>query len=141
MNRDDTYALLTAVAAGELPVETAVKALGDGAGFTDLGFARVDTHRALRTGDPEVVYGAGKIPEQLVAIVAALRAAHPDRPALVTRVGAAGRAALAGAYPEAAVDELARAVAVAATVAVNTFLARSRARIWARSGRPAHGTA
>jgi NCAIR mutase (PurE)-related protein len=81
-------------------------------GYTDLGYARVDTDRAARTGDPEVVFGAGKTTEQVLGIVAELRAAHPDRPALVTRVGAAGRAALAGAYPEAAVDELARAVAV-----------------------------
>jgi NCAIR mutase (PurE)-related protein len=99
VNRDDTYALLSAVAAGELSVETAAKALGDGAGFTDLGFARVDTHRAVRTGDPEVVFGAGKTPGQLVAIVAELRAAHPDRPALVTRVTDEGRAALAAAFP------------------------------------------
>jgi pyridinium-3,5-biscarboxylic acid mononucleotide synthase len=86
---------LTAVAAGEVSVETAAKALGDGAGYTDLGFARLDTDRAQRTGDPEVVYGAGKTPEQLVAIVATLREAHPDRPALVTRITDAGRAALA----------------------------------------------
>jgi hypothetical protein len=111
VNRDDAQALLTAVAAGELPVETALKALGDGAGFADLGFARIDTHRAFRTGDPEVVYGAGKTPEQLVAIVAALRAAHPDRPALVTRVTGAGRAALAGAF-DIREDRASRCVAV-----------------------------
>jgi len=98
VNRDDTHALLTAVAAGELPVETALKALGDGAGYADLGFARIDTHRAVRTGDPEVVYGAGKTPEQLVAIVHALRDAHPERPALVTRVTDEGRDALAAAF-------------------------------------------
>lgn len=103
MNRDDTEALLAAVAAGDLSVETALKALGDGLtdparGFTDLGFARIDTDRAVRTGDPEVVYGAGKTPEQLVEIVRTLRAAHPDRPALVTRVTPAGRGALADAF-------------------------------------------
>jgi NCAIR mutase (PurE)-related protein len=111
VNRDDTHALLTSVAAGEVPVETALKALGDGAGFTDLGFARVDTHRAARTGDPEVVYGAGKTPEQLVAIVRTLRAAHPDRPALVTRVTDAGRAALADAF-DIREDRIGRCVAV-----------------------------
>ena len=35
----------------------------------DLGFARVDVDRAARTGDAEVVYGAGKTPEQVVAIL------------------------------------------------------------------------
>ena len=95
-------------------------------GFEDLGFARVDVERAARTGDPEVVYGAGKTVEQAVAIVATLRAAHPDRPALVTRAApeliAALRAAQAGpsagADPAGAggavvtVDELAGCVAV-----------------------------
>lgn len=82
-------------------------------GYTDLGYARVDTDRAARTGDPEVVYGAGKTTEQVLGIVAELRTAHPDRPALATRVDAATQVALAAAYgPDATVDELARAVAV-----------------------------
>jgi pyridinium-3,5-biscarboxylic acid mononucleotide synthase len=81
-------------------------------GFTDLGYARVDTDRAARTGDPEVVYGAGKTTEQMLGIVAELRAAHPDRPALVTRIGTAATAALRAAYPDALVDDLASAVAV-----------------------------
>ena len=50
-------------------LEAAAHALGDAplAGFTDLGFARLDSKRGLRTGDPEVVYGAGKTPDQVVA--------------------------------------------------------------------------
>jgi len=52
----------------------------------DLGFARVDLDRAVRTGDAEVVYGAGKTPEQVVAILAALHAKHPDRAVLATRL-------------------------------------------------------
>ncbi len=58
----------------------------DAAGFTDLGFARVDTDRARRTGDPEVVYGAGKTTEQIVAILRHLHEAHPERAILATRV-------------------------------------------------------
>jgi NCAIR mutase (PurE)-related protein len=73
-------------------------------GFEDLGFARVDVERAGRTGDPEVVYGAGKTPEQAVAIVRALREAHPDRAALVTRAAPELVAALRAAYPEAIAD-------------------------------------
>jgi pyridinium-3,5-biscarboxylic acid mononucleotide synthase len=53
----------------------------------DLGFARVDLDRARRTGDPEVVYGAGKTPAEVVAILAALHAAHPGRAVLATRLG------------------------------------------------------
>jgi len=52
----------------------------------DLGFARVDLDRAVRTGDAEVVYGAGKTPEQVVAILSALHAKHPDRAVLATRL-------------------------------------------------------
>ena len=52
----------------------------------DLGFARVDLDRAARTGDAEVVYGAGKTPEQVVAILTALHAKHPDRAVLATRL-------------------------------------------------------
>jgi NCAIR mutase (PurE)-related protein len=73
-------------------------------GFEDLGFARVDVERAGRTGDPEVVYGAGKTPEQAVAIVRALREAHPDRAALVTRAAPELVAALRATYPEAIAD-------------------------------------
>jgi pyridinium-3,5-biscarboxylic acid mononucleotide synthase len=82
-------------------------------GYSDLGFARLDVDRAGRTGDPEVVYGAGKTVEQGVALVAALREAHADRPALVTRATAELRAALKEAYgDEARVDDEAGAVAV-----------------------------
>ena len=52
----------------------------------DLGFARVDLDRAARTGDPEVVYGAGKTPEQVVGILRTLHARHPDRAVLATRL-------------------------------------------------------
>jgi pyridinium-3,5-biscarboxylic acid mononucleotide synthase len=84
-------------------------------GYSDLGFARLDVDRAGRTGDPEVVYGAGKTVEQGVALVAALREAHADRPALVTRATTELRAALKEAYgDEARVDDEAGAVAVGA---------------------------
>ena len=108
----DIEPLLAEVAAGRLaPSEAAARLragpFGDGGGWADLGFARVDTHRALRTGDAEVVYGAGKTPEQTVAIVAALRRAGPDRPALVTRAGPGTVDALRAAWPDALVDRLA----------------------------------
>ena len=73
-------------------------------GYVDLGFARVDTDRRTRTGDPEVVYAAGKTTEEVVAIVAALRADAPERPALVTRAGPETAAALAARWPDALVE-------------------------------------
>ena len=56
--------------------------------IADLGFARVDLDRAARTGDPEVVYGAGKTPDQVVAILRALHEKHPERAVLATRLAA-----------------------------------------------------
>lgn len=78
--------------------------------LADLGFARLDTDRAARTGDPEVVYGAGKTPEQLVEILGTLKAAHAERAVLATRLTDAAVDAVVAAHPEAVVDEVARAV-------------------------------
>lgn len=74
----------------------------------DLGFARVDVDRARRTGDAEVVYGAGKTPEQVVAILSTLHERHPDRAVLATRLGDAALDAVA-ALPGAAIEPVARA--------------------------------
>lgn len=74
----------------------------------DLGYARVDVDRARRTGDAEVVYGAGKTPEQVVAILSTLAERHPDRAVLATRLSDAALDAVA-ALPGAALDPVARA--------------------------------
>jgi hypothetical protein len=94
VDRDAARALLTAVAGGAVDVERALAQFvaSPFEGYDDLGFARVDTHRALRTGDPEVVYGAGKTPAQAAAILTSLYAAHPGRTVLLTRAGAELRA-------------------------------------------------
>jgi NCAIR mutase (PurE)-related protein len=76
--------------------------------FEQLEFATLDHQRALRAGFPEVVFGPGKTPEQLVAIVGRLYARHGL--VLATRVDQAGRAALAAAWPRAEVHLRARAV-------------------------------
>ena len=54
--------------------------------FADLGFARVDHHRALRQGAAEAVYGPGKTPDQCAAIVEELLSADGSTPVLLTRV-------------------------------------------------------
>jgi len=59
----------------------------------------VDTHRAHRTGDPEVVFAQGKTPEQTLGIMRALHEAHPDRAVLATRVDAATAEVLAASLP------------------------------------------
>jgi NCAIR mutase (PurE)-related protein len=78
-------------------------------GIEDLGYARVDIGRAHRTGDPEVVFGQGKAPAEIVTILRTLNAAHPDRTILATRVDDDGLAA-AGALPGARVDPVARCI-------------------------------
>lgn len=95
MDRDRLRALLAQVQSGEVDADEAMERLAH-LPFVDTPHARVDTHRALRQGLPEVVYGPGKTPEQVAGIVAAQRAA--GLPVLVTRV-----------TPEAAADVLARA--------------------------------
>src|SRR5215470_11876069 len=65
--------LLERVASGALDPETARAQLVDAfraSPFEDLGYARVDHHRAIRQGFPEVVLGLGKTPAQVAAIAA-----------------------------------------------------------------------
>src|SRR5579863_2157536 len=57
--------------------------------FVDLGFARVDHHRALRQRAGEAVYAPGKTPHQCAAIVAELLAEPASTPVLLTRADGA----------------------------------------------------
>jgi NCAIR mutase (PurE)-related protein len=77
----------------------------------DLGFARLDLDRARRTGTPEVVYAAGKTPEQTVACLAALRDGGSAL-AWATRVDDATAAAVLDRWPDAVIDAEARCVFV-----------------------------
>lgn len=78
----------------------------------DLGYARLDADRARRTGDPEVVYGPGKTPEQVVGALGALAGRHPDRAVLATRLEPRALAAVREALPAAVVDEVGRTAVV-----------------------------
>jgi NCAIR mutase (PurE)-related protein len=77
-------------------------------GVTDLGFARLDTARAARTGDPEVVFGQGKTPAQIVTALRALHEAHPDGAILATRLSEAAMEECAERLPEAVLDPVGR---------------------------------
>lgn len=99
--------LLEAVRGGQLPVGEALTRLAD-LPFRDLGFAKIDHHRALRCGAPEVVYGQGKPPEQLAAIAATIVEREHDL--LITRVDAAGAAAVRSVVDDAVHDPVARTV-------------------------------
>lgn len=76
----------------------------------DLGFARVDVDRARRTGDPEVVYGAGKTPDQVVELLRTLHARHPERAVLATRLSPEAIQLVGAELPDARIDDVARAV-------------------------------
>jgi pyridinium-3,5-biscarboxylic acid mononucleotide synthase len=71
MNRQNLIALLEAVHQGKVTPKQGVKRL-EHLPFEDLGFARVDHHRTLRQGFPEVVFGLDKKPEHVAAIVRSL---------------------------------------------------------------------
>ncbi|MDG2303644.1 MAG: nickel pincer cofactor biosynthesis protein LarB [Candidatus Binatia bacterium] len=83
--------------------------------FDDLGFARVDHHRELRVGFPEVVFGEGKTPEQITAIACNLRDAGQN--VLVTRISQEGADALRVAMPEISHDPVSRTAALTVTKA------------------------
>ena len=71
MTQTALRSLLEQVASGQATVEQAMTQLKTEP-FEDLGFAKVDHHRALRQGAAEVIYGAGKTPDQIVTITNAL---------------------------------------------------------------------
>jgi pyridinium-3,5-biscarboxylic acid mononucleotide synthase len=100
--------LLAAVADRKLTPEQAADRLTR-LPYMDLGFARVDTHRELRQGAPEVILGEGKTPEQIVAIAVALDDAGASS-VLATRTTPQIRRAVREAIPEAKEHELARCV-------------------------------
>jgi pyridinium-3,5-biscarboxylic acid mononucleotide synthase len=74
----------------------------------DLGYARLDTDRLERTGDAEVVYGAGKTPEQVVELLKTLHETHPGNAVLATRLSEEAQAAVTAALPNAVVDPVGR---------------------------------
>src|SRR4249920_2384916 len=96
MDRERLHAMLESHARGELSREELVEALAV-APFVELGDARVDTHRALRAGYPEVVLGTGKTVDQVARIARTLAAAGEN--VLVTRLEAGRGAELCRLVP------------------------------------------
>lgn len=101
--------LLNKVRAGEVSTEEALKQLQT-LPYEDIGFAKIDHHRHLRRGFPEVVFGHGKTPEQIAAIAERL-AAHSGR-LLVTRASDQAFQAVRGILPDATYNATARAIVV-----------------------------
>jgi len=96
MERRRLLELLGAVQRGECALDDALERLRN-LPYEDLGFAKLDHHRALRNGFPEVILGEGKTPEHVVAI--AERMAASDGNVLVTRLAPEVGARLVEAVP------------------------------------------
>jgi len=109
MTEQQLARLLREVKAGRRSVAEAVERLRE-LPFEDLGFAKVDHHRALRTGFPEVIYCAGKTCEQVVEI--ARRIVARNRLALATRCNPEMYEAARGAFADVAWHETARILVI-----------------------------
>jgi NCAIR mutase (PurE)-related protein len=111
MTRPELHDLLQAVHSGRLTPEAAhdrILQILRQAPFEDLGFARVDHHRRLRQGFPEVVFGLGKRPDQVAAIAERIVAAGESL--LVTRTTPEAYAAVRAVVPDAEFNDLARTI-------------------------------
>lgn len=105
MHPDRLRELLQQVGGGDLSVDDAIEQLKVFP-FEDLGFAKVDHHRGLRLGLPEVVYGEGKTAAQIIAI--AQRIDEQGTNVLITRLDADKAERLLAALPEAHYNDHAR---------------------------------
>jgi NCAIR mutase (PurE)-related protein len=84
MEREALQKLLTAIAEGEVTPSDAAEKLKT-LPYLDIGFAKIDTHRDLRTGRGEVIFGIGKTPDQVAVIMQKLSA--DTSPVIATKVG------------------------------------------------------
>ena len=107
MNADSIRKLFEQVRRGKLSPDEAVERLRH-MPFEDLGFAKVDHHRALRAGMPEVVFGEGKTPAQMAQIFS--RLAEQGGNMLATRADEEQFAAVRKKLPQAEYRALARAI-------------------------------
>ena len=94
---NDIRALLERVQAGKTSVDDALLTLKTQP-FADIGYAKVDLHRKVRQGAAEVIYGAGKTPEQILGICAAMEA-HGQTTVLITRLSPESAEAISAARP------------------------------------------
>jgi NCAIR mutase (PurE)-related protein len=107
LNADSIRKLFEQVRRGKLSPDEAVERLRH-LPFEDLGFAKLDHHRALRAGMPEVVFGEGKTPAQMANIIS--RLARHGGNILATRANEAQLAAVLRRVPAAEYRTLARAI-------------------------------
>ncbi len=109
MDQAQLRSLLEEVRAGHVEIDAALDRLRH-LPFEDLGFAKVDHHRALRHGMPEVIFGKGKTPEQILGIAERLLERAPN--ILITRAGESAACLLKGKFADAEYFPLSGAVRV-----------------------------
>ena len=97
MEQKELKRLLEEVASGQTDIDSAMLKLKLEP-FEDLGFAKVDHHRGIRQGAAEVIYGAGKTPEQIAAIAERLHSAG-QKTVLITRMSAEAAAVVQDKLP------------------------------------------
>jgi NCAIR mutase (PurE)-related protein len=105
MKLEEVRALLESVQSGSLSVDSAAQAL-ERLPFSELGYAKIDHHRKLRLGFPEVVFGQGKSAEQIIGIARRMMEANEN--VLVTRVSPELAAEVRVGVPELEYRPLAR---------------------------------
>jgi pyridinium-3,5-biscarboxylic acid mononucleotide synthase len=106
---DEAIKLLEQFRGGQVPLDQVLHAF-QSAPVAELGFAQVDTHRALRKGFPEVIFGAGKTSDQVVGIASQI-VQREDR-LLITRVTEEHVAALRRRFEQSLHHEAARCVTI-----------------------------
>jgi pyridinium-3,5-biscarboxylic acid mononucleotide synthase len=109
MNKTSLLELLAAVQSGTLTPAAASDRLAS-LPYEDLGHARIDHHRSLRTGLPEVIYAQNKSPQQTAEIFARMAASGID--VLATRADSATAAMVAASLPAAVYNAKARTIAL-----------------------------
>jgi pyridinium-3,5-biscarboxylic acid mononucleotide synthase len=109
MNHENLGRLLSDVKEGSMSVEQALEQLKD-FGSKDLGYATIDTHRELRTGYPEIIFGQGKTAEQVAGIIGFMLT-H-DNNILATRVQEDTYLKVLEICPEAVYNPVARTITV-----------------------------
>ena len=110
MQREELRGVLSQVERGQLSVEEAVSKLGAFPTALDLGHSTIDTAREARCGCPEVVYGAGKTPQELLEISRSVLEHH--KRLLVTRATDEGAALLEAELEDVVIHERSRAITV-----------------------------
>ncbi len=88
--------MLEAVRSGEISVDEALLAIKK-APFEDIGYAKVDIHRGIRQGAPEVIYGAGKTAEQMLGIIEAMQQ-NGQQTILITRLSSEAAERISAVY-------------------------------------------